>query len=379
MKVIFTGAHFTPAQAVIEELKKFSGIQIVYVGRKYTQEGDPSISVESQVLPKLGVKFIPIIAGRLRRVWDFYTILSLLRIPIGFVQSFFILLKEKPDIIISFGGYVSVPVVLCGWILSIPIITHEQTLITGLADSIGRFFADKVAITFESEKPLDTYKFILTGNPIRKDLLNPNIALSKELTEFIKQAKNQKLPILYITGGNQGSDMVNKSVKSILEELTNKFFVIHQTGDSKQNFFEKLLEKKSSLLKKERYFVSKWFDSKDMSVIFKNVSLVISRAGINTLYELAYFGIPSLVIPLPFLFRNEQEINARFFSQKGLCRVLPQEKVNPDHILKAVYEMLKEIDSFIEKAKLAKELVIPDASKRIAQLVLTTSENYAKS
>src|SRR5260221_10967548 len=134
MKILLTGAHFTPAQAVIEELQD-DKIEIVYVGRTTTREGDSTPSVESEVLPKLRVKFVPIIAGRIRKVFDLWTIISLLKIPIGFIQAPFILLSENPDVIVSFGGYVAVPVVIWGWLLSKPIIVHEQTLVTGLANS----------------------------------------------------------------------------------------------------------------------------------------------------------------------------------------------------------------------------------------------------
>src|SRR5258708_38261770 len=125
MKILLTGAHFTPAQAVIEELQVLNSqalqddkIEIVYVGRTTTREGDSTPSVESEVLPKLRVKFVPITAGRIRKVFDIWTIISLLKIPIGFIQAPFILLSENPDVIVSFGGYVAVPVVIWGWLRS---------------------------------------------------------------------------------------------------------------------------------------------------------------------------------------------------------------------------------------------------------------------
>src|SRR3989344_9001367 len=116
MKILITGAHFTPAVATIEELKKVENEEIVYVGRNTTLEGDRTQSVESKVLPALGVKFIPIIAGRLQRSFTPYTIPSLLKIPIGWIQALYIILSEKPDVILSFGGYVAVPVVIVGWL-----------------------------------------------------------------------------------------------------------------------------------------------------------------------------------------------------------------------------------------------------------------------
>src|SRR5437868_379316 len=119
MKILVTGAHFTPAVATIEQLKKYPDISIVYVGRKTTQEGDSSPSAESKILPTLGIKYIPITTGRLQRSFTIYTIPSLLKIPIGFIQAFYLILKEKPTVILSFGGYVALPLVFVGWLFSI--------------------------------------------------------------------------------------------------------------------------------------------------------------------------------------------------------------------------------------------------------------------
>ena len=172
MKILITGAHFTPAFATIEELNKYKDVEIVYVGRKTTLEGDNTSSVESRLLPKLGVKFITITAGRLQRTFTPFTLISLLKIPIGFIQALHIILREKPDVVLSFGGYIALPLVIVAWLFSIPIIIHEQTLISGLANRLGSFFADKIAISFPENKLFDKAKAVLTGNPLRREILN---------------------------------------------------------------------------------------------------------------------------------------------------------------------------------------------------------------
>ena len=365
MKIMVTGAHFTPAQAVIEELKKFPESEIVYMGRKYTQEGDKSLSVESKILPSLGIKFIPIIAGRLRRNFDLWTIISFLKIPIGFVQSFFILLKEKPSVILSFGGYVSVPVVFNSWLLSIPIMIHKQTLVSGIADSVTQIFASKVALSFE-KKSQNIKKEILTGNPIRTELINFSKKPSQELKNFLGRALTKKLPLIYITGGNQGSDIINRNISHILEKLTKLGFVCHQTGDSKENYFESLQNKKNEIKNGDRYLVKKWFDAEDVALIYRNSNLVISRAGINTLVELSYFKLKTLVIPLPFIFRNEQVKNAKYFEDLGLCEIIYQNNLNPQSLLSKIKLMLKNKQSVIPK----KVTDPKSAAKVIAQEVL---------
>ena len=169
MKILVTGAHFSVAAAVIEQLKKIRGMEIVYVGRKSTLEGFGGESLESMELPKMGVKFIPLTAGRLQRSFSWHTIPSLLKIPIGFVQAGWILVRERPEEVVSFGGYVSVPVVVWAWLLSIPILVHEQTLVTGLSNWVGGLLADRVAVSFDVEYGFDPKKVVLSGNPIRSE------------------------------------------------------------------------------------------------------------------------------------------------------------------------------------------------------------------
>lgn len=375
MKVLLTGAHFTPAQAVVEELKKLPDAEIVYIGRKYTQEGDKAPSVESQVLPKLGVKFIPIIAGRLRRIPDFQTILSFLKIPIGFIQSPIILLKEKPNIILSFGGYVSVPTVIWGWLLSIPIMVHEQTLVSGIANTISNIFADKVAVSFDKKYSFPREKIVLTGNPIRSELLKEENQASEEVKKVLKNKLKDKLKLIYVTGGNQGSLIINNALEPNLEELLKTSIVIHQTGDSKENHFEKFSELKKNLKNTERYLVQKWFNAEDVSQILKEADLVISRAGANTLLELAYFQVPTIVVPLPFLYKNEQMVNAKFFENLGLCQIIEQKSLTPKKLLSAIKETFKNYSTFKESAKRSKAVVIPDGARRIVQEVLILNHN----
>lgn len=348
MKILITGAHFTPAVAVAQELKKNPDVKIVYVGRRTTQEGDPNPSAESKILPTLGIKFIPIITGRLQRSFTLYTIPSLLKIPIGILQSLYILLTEKPDVVLSFGGYVSVPVVIMGWLFSIPIIVHEQTLVSGLASKISAVFADKIALSFPKNSAL-TPKTIITGNPIRKEILDVKIS-------HIKKEK----PLILITGGNQGSHAINLAVEQSLNDLTKIATVIHVTGDNKYQDFERLERSANN-----SYVVKKWVSS-EWGPLLSKVDLVISRAGINTLTELAFLGIPALVVPIPYLYGDEQNVNAKYFQKLGLVEILPQSKLAKNSLMENVKLMIKKLPELKQKAKNAKLAVIEDAAPRLA-------------
>lgn len=376
MKIIITGAHFTPAQAVIEELKNDPHIEITYIGRQSTLEGDKTFSLESQVLPKLGVKFVPLIAGRLQRSLTAYTIPSLLKIPLGFVQAFYLVWRENPAVVLSFGGYIAVPVVFAAWLLSIPVIIHEQTLVSGLANQISTLFANKIAVSFKGHELLKNPKTVLTGNPLRREIKEANLEkMGNDYQQIISISQKEKLPLIYITGGNQGSHIINEAILEILDRLTGIACVVHQTGDSRFKDFEKLVAAKNNLKNPQHYLVNKWDQAKDVGVILQKVDFVISRAGINILSELAYFQTPVLLIPIPYLYKNEQTVNANFFAELGLAQILPQKDLSGERLLREIEKMIIDLPDLNKNAKPAKEIIIADAPKRLALETLLLARN----
>lgn len=377
MKVLITGTHLTPALAVIEELKAYPDIDIVYIGRKYTIEGDRAPSAESQILPSLGVKFIHLVAGRLRRFLSWGTLTSLAKVPVGFIQAFYLVAYERPQVVLSFGGYIGLPVVVAGWLLSIPIIVHEQTLVSGLANKISAFFANKIAVSFDPDLigirfnrigvdhsyPFDKNKIVLTGNPLRQEILYPQ-KLTKDYQQIVAVAKENNLPVILVTGGNQGSHVINVTVEQCLDQLLKMACLVHQTGDSSFSDYERLAKKET-----DRYLVKKFIGLR-IGAVMKNVDLVICRSGANTLLELAYFRVPAITIPLPYLYQNEQLTNARFYEQLGLCQVIPQSQLTANRLLDEVSQAIKHLPLLREKAKNAQDVVIKDAAKRLTQEVL---------
>jgi len=152
--------------------------------------------------------------------------------------------------------------------------------------------------------------------------------------------------------------------------------VVHQKGDSKFKDYDNLKEMQKTLKKPERYLVRKWLEAEEMGVILEGTDLVISRAGANTLLELAFLGIPALVIPIPYLHKNEQMVNAKYFEKLGLVRVLLQKELNPENLLSSVKDMLKNLPKLKEEAKEAGKVVVPDAAKRLAlETILLANED----
>lgn len=344
----------TPALAVINELKRRRLDDIFYIGRSTSIEGDSTPSAESVVIPNLGIKFYPITAGRLQRRFTKYTIPSLLKAPIGVVSSLLILSQERPDVIISFGSYVALPVVISGRILGIPTITHEQTIKGGLANRIISKFAKKVALSWpKSFEYFPANKSILTGNPIRREILD------------LKKKRTLR-PVIFIAGGNQGAHSINEIVLEIIEELVKKYEVIHQTGASlKFKDYEILTARAEQLTKrlKKRYHVSKWFNSEEVAKIYSKASLLVGRSGANTVSEVAALGIPALFIPLPWAGGNEQEENARMLESLGAALVMPQERLTPKRLLSAINSIVGRLEEYKKNARQARKLIQPNASR----------------
>ena len=149
MKILVTGGHLAPALAVIEELKKTKkNVEIVFVGRKYALDSEKTISLEYKEVTKLKIPFIALTAGRLTRVLTLKSLRNLLRVPIGFFNAFSIVRDQRPDVVLSFGSYLAVPVAFWAYLFRTPVFTHEQTVHPGLANRIVSWFAKKVFVAF---------------------------------------------------------------------------------------------------------------------------------------------------------------------------------------------------------------------------------------
>jgi len=337
MRIALIGGHLTPALSVIEELSDDS--KLIYIGRKHALEGDKAVSLEYETITKKGIPFYILKTGRIQRRPTRHTIPSLSKIPFGYFQSIKILRNFKPDVVMGFGGYVSFPVILAAKTLKIPIIIHEQTMEAGAANRTASKFATKVCISFESSrKYFPKEKTVLTGNPVRKTILSPE--LNFKITS--------PGPIIYITGGSLGSHFINSLVSGCLAKLLDKYTVIHQTGGATEfNDFEKLNILRDGLNKnRDRYIISKYFSTEEIGSILKSASLVVSRAGINSVSELIILKKPSLLIPLPVSQKDEQLKNAHLVEKVGLGEVAMQKELSPEIFLSKLTDMMENINSY---------------------------------
>lgn len=365
-RVVITGGHLTPALAVIEELQKQGGWEIFFLGRKYAAEGDKTPSLESEIIPSKGINFIVFNPGRVQGKFTPYTIPAAFRIPLGFLEALYYLISLRPKLILSFGGYVSVPVVVAGWFLRIPSLTHEQTTVLGLATKINSFFAKKIAVSWSTTlRYLPKDKVVLTGNPVRKEIFE----IDKHYWRLLGFDEN--LPLILVTGGNQGSHILNIAIESILERILSKYNLFHQTGHlGGFKDYERLNKKRNTLSSriKKRYQIQKYVSGREWSTIINKADLVISRAGINTLTELCALQKPMLLIPIPWLYGNEQGKNAIMLKKLGIAEAILQEGLTPQVLLKMIEKMIADLDYYRQNFPKVKNLIILNAAQKIADL-----------
>lgn len=361
MKLVITGGHLSPALAVIKKLPKDT--EVLMIGRKYGIEGDKAESLEYLTARSLSIPFESITTGRLQRKFTKHTILSLFKFPNGVIQSVGILKKYKPDVVLCFGGYVSLPVALAAKFLNIPVVIHEQTLEAGASNKIIAKFAKKICISWQSsEKFFPKNKVVLTGNPLRE----------YQVSSIKYKVSEEDLPLIYITGGSSGSHPINVLIEGCITKLLQNYRVIHQTGDAKEFMdFERLDELKKSLESKcqKRYILTKFVDPYDTGAIYKEADLIISRSGINTVSELIFFGKPSILIPLPHSQNQEQLKNAMFFKSLGFGEVVSQDELSPDILFEKINFMLKDPDKYRKHAETAKTVIIKDAAEKIIRVI----------
>jgi UDP-N-acetylglucosamine--N-acetylmuramyl-(pentapeptide) pyrophosphoryl-undecaprenol N-acetylglucosamine transferase len=365
--IVICGGHLSPALALIEILEKRKKYEIFFLGRKNSFEGDNSLSLEYQTITRLGITFIPIISGRLQREFTVHTFLSLLKVPVGLIQSMIFLTKIKPCAVISFGGYVALPVCIIASLMQIPIIAHEQTHVMGMSNRIISKLSRIVCLSFEGTKYLPKgIKTVITGNPVRKNIgVNGKNGL---LTRF----GNQNKPLLFITGGSTGSKSINTVIGKIIPDLLNKYRVIHQCG-SAENFsdFQNLKTIKNNLPKDliNDYEVYTHINPMDMGKILHDSTLVISRAGANTVTEISLTKKPSILIPLPWAADDEQTKNAQILKDLGSALVIYQKDLTPALLFEKVDYMVKNIHIYKFACKKASKLFENNAAGIMADII----------
>ncbi|MCL4208267.1 UDP-N-acetylglucosamine--N-acetylmuramyl-(pentapeptide) pyrophosphoryl-undecaprenol N-acetylglucosamine transferase [Patescibacteria group bacterium] len=341
-RILISGGHLTPALALIDYLKdnKVEELEVIFAGRIYSQDIDKQKAQEKTEVEKRQIKFVSFDAPRpATNILE--KVLVGPKLAISILKAFSIMVRHRPKVFVSFGGYLAVPLGLAAWISGIPVITHEQTVSAGQANLFLAKFAKIVAVSHkESLKFFPKNKSVVTGNPIRPDL----ISTKPQRPEWSNDL-NQEKPTLLITGGNQGSYIINTTVSQILPKIIHNWNIIHACGNptSSINYTIELEKIKQSLPAGHRknYIVKEWLTTSEMAWVYNIADGAVSRAGANTVQEIAFAQIPTIFIPLPFAKGNEQLLNARTLTDTGAAILLEQKNLSAETLIDKINQLKK--------------------------------------
>lgn len=364
-KIFICGGHPTPALAVIDELKKnHSEISLVFVGRKYAIESERTLSYEYKGCVDRNISFRELQAGRITRLITKSSILNMIRVPYGFLQALLLIIQESPDCIISFGGYIALPIAFWAWVFGKPVFTHEQTMKPGSANKLIGFFSQKIFVAFESVlKYFPQSKTEWIGNPVR------DVIFTKNTLSF---TIDSSVPVLYVTGGSLGSHSINQHIFSLLDALLPTFTIIHQTGDVKEygDFSTaQKLKRQYQKIYPNRYVPIEHVTDSDIGAVYEKAEFVIGRSGANTFFELIALQKPALFIPLPWSANGEQKAHAEFFKDHTIGEVFDQKNAS-SLLLSGILAFHKNLEDYRKAFNSLPLQLKRDATQTLVQKIL---------
>ncbi|MEO5646253.1 MAG: UDP-N-acetylglucosamine--N-acetylmuramyl-(pentapeptide) pyrophosphoryl-undecaprenol N-acetylglucosamine transferase [Candidatus Paceibacterota bacterium] len=368
-----TGGHVYPLIAIAEELNRIADEEKIANFKLYYMADAP---FDQKALDEQFITFIPITAGKLRIYFSLQNFFDLFKTFFGTIGAFFKLFNLYPDVIISKGGYASFPVLLSARILRIPIIIHESDTVPGRVSQWSGKFARRIALSYpEAAQYFDEKKIALTGQPVRKSIAFAAREGAKEFFEL-----DPSLPVIGVIGGSQGAKIINDTITSLLVELVQDYQVIHQAGP--KNYEETLTDAVVLLgesTKRTRYKIFPYFNDLQTKMFGGAVDIIISRAG-SSLYEIAAWGKPSIIIPIPVTnsHGDHQRKNAYHYARTGACVVIEQANLTPSVLKNEIDLLLTHKDQYDAMAERAKNFYKPDAGRLIATEAIAIALQHEK-
>ena len=329
-KIIMTGGgtagHVTPNLALVSRLEK-EGFEIKYIG---SLDG-----IEKEIIQKNNIPYYSISSGKLRRYFDVKNFTDPFKVLKGVFQAKKILKKEKPDVIFSKGGFVTVPVVIAATMKKIPVVAHESDMTPGLANKLASPFCDKLCVTFrESLKYIKDNKGVLTGSPIREEILMGSKEKGLRICGFTGNKE-----VLFVMGGSLGSVVINNAIYDNIDELLKKFDIIHICGKGNIN----------TGLKDKKGYKQFEFVDKELPDLMAAASYIVSRAGANSIFEFLALKKPTLLIPLSKkASRGDQILNANSFKKEGYALVMEEEEITKESFNKKINELVNKKNDLIK-------------------------------
>lgn len=362
MRILLTGGgsggHIFPLIAVARKLKINPDIRIMYIGPD---------SFSKETLKQEGISAKYILAGKMRRYLSPLVFLDLIKIPVGFFQSYWHTFWFMPDAIFSKGGYGGVLPVIVGWLFLIPIIIHESDSVPGLANRILARIAKKIMVSFDVTLAFfPAKKVILAGNPVRSELFEKVLKNAVEVLGI-----RSKKPIVLVLGGSQGAQQINELTLLALPDLIKKYEIIHQCGAQNIRQVQKgaIIQLKDGE-EKALYHTYPVLSEEEMASAYALARVVISRAGSGAIFEIAAAGKPSILIPYAPAAGGHQEKNAHAYAETGAAVVLEGENLTPHMIVNEVVSIVESMERLKSMSEAARRFAKPDAASKIAEEVI---------
>ncbi|MEK7463110.1 MAG: UDP-N-acetylglucosamine--N-acetylmuramyl-(pentapeptide) pyrophosphoryl-undecaprenol N-acetylglucosamine transferase [Patescibacteria group bacterium] len=372
-----SGGHIYPLIAVAQKIRYFAGtdsgnhLDLRYFGDAGGYE---------DLIKENGIKYSYVISSKLRRYFSFENFIDFFKFFIAIFQSLFKVFFFMPSVVFSKGGPGSLPILFVCKFFAVPIVIHESDSVPGLANLISGKMSKKIFLAFESAKRYFPNKNIgVVGNPIRNELIMGKGDSSAVITEIEqKEAKkqfdfNQERPVLLILGGSQGAVIINNFVIKNIEFLAVKFQILHQIGLDNFDEYKKDYDFLSQTLPdsiKNNYKFYPYLEN-NLKSAYIAADLILARAGAGTIFEIAYFGKPSILIPLPDAANDHQVLNAIEFEESGATIDIEQENFLSHLVLVQLETLISKTEILKKMSKSASVFYRPFSSETIAAHLLS--------
>ncbi len=373
MKILFTGGgsggHFYPIIAVAEEINKITREEQMVSPELYFMGPAP---YDARALFDNNIVYRYASAGKVRRYFSVLNFFDFFKTAFGVVKALISMFFIFPDVVFAKGSYASFPALYAARILRIPVFIHESDHTPGRVNAWAGKFAVRVAVSYkDAAKFFDEKKVAWTGNPIRRDLRMPVTEGAREQLKLEEGA-----PTILILGGSQGSQLINDAILDALPKLVDKYQLIHQTGEK---HFKLMADTAGVVLqnnpKLSRYHPFAYLNPLTMRMAAGVADLVITRAG-STLFEVALWGIPAIVIPIPESVSHDQTGNAFSYARAGAGVAMEEKNITPSVLFFEIEKLMNNSKLRESLAAGARQFAQPDAAEKIARELLSITLSH---
>lgn len=376
MKILFTGGgtagHFYPIIAVAEEVNRVVAEEKLLPPELYYMGPSP---YDARALFENNIVYRYASAGKIRRYFSILNFFDLFKTALGILQALFSVFVIFPDVVFGKGGYASFPTLFAAKILRIPVVIHESDTSPGRVSAWAGKFAERVAISYkEAAKFFDEKKVAWTGNPIRRDIR----MLTKEgAHKFLNLEKG--LPVILVLGGSQGAQVINDAILDSLPKLVEKYQIIHQTGEKNYNITSEtakvVLQGNKNI---SRYHPYDYLNTLNLRMSAGAADLIITRAG-STLFEVAIWGIPAIVVPIPQSISHDQSGNAFAYARAGAAVVMEEKNLGPSLLVFEIDKIMGNQSLQAGMKEAAIKLAQPLAAEKIAREIIAIALSHETS